>query len=141
MPIVKIIPKEAPIDFSELRAAVYEKTRGRVGALVSFTGIIRGASSDGKAVERMEYEVYEGAVEGVLREVVSKALSHSGVLEVAVVHRIGVFKPGEEVLHIVVAAEHTEEAFKAVKEVLHSVKSVVPIWKKEVYSNGSYRWL
>jgi molybdopterin synthase catalytic subunit len=104
--------KDNEVDLHNLVETVKRGIEGKnCGAVVTFTGIVRPQSHDGKDVERLEYEVFEEAARRALDEMVKGILMLHGVLDVAVCHKFGSFKPGEEVLYIVLATERSETAF------------------------------
>ena len=63
------------------------------------------------------------------------------VREVSIVHRIGRVEPGEASVAIVVASPRRGEAFEASRYAIERIKQVVPIWKREVWSDGCYIWV
>ncbi len=139
MPIGILAKKEDPVNLESLIKMVKDSIRKKnCGSIVTFTGIVRGKTPDGKTVEKLEYEVFEEAAKKVLDEM-SKAISLiSGVLDVAICHRHGVFTPGEEVLYIVIATERSEAALETLRLAVNRVKHEIPIWKKEHTTEGSY---
>ncbi|MCX8182302.1 MAG: molybdenum cofactor biosynthesis protein MoaE [Candidatus Methanomethyliaceae archaeon] len=139
MPTGILARKEDFIDLSSLIKMVKDNVREKnCGAIVTFTGIVRGKTLDGKTVEKLEYEVFEEAARKSLEEM-SRALSLiSGVLDVVICHRYGTFAPGDEVLYVVLATERSSTAFDVLKLAVNRVKHEIPIWKKEHTTDGSY---
>jgi molybdopterin synthase catalytic subunit len=76
-----------------------------------------------------------------LNELRDHAISNWGLLDVAVVHRIGRVDLGEASVAIAVASEHRAAAFDAGRWLIDTLKEQVPIWKKEVWSDGSTEWV
>jgi len=76
-----------------------------------------------------------------LAEVRREALRRFGIKELLLHHRIGKFKTGENVVMLAVAAPHRDEALAAARWTIAEMKQTVPIWKKEIYANGSARWV
>ncbi|MEM4216528.1 MAG: molybdenum cofactor biosynthesis protein MoaE [Candidatus Methanomethylicaceae archaeon] len=139
MAIGILAKKEDTIDLNALIKIVKENVKEKnCGAIVTFTGIVRGKTVDGKGVEKLEYEVFEEAAKRALNEM-SKALSLiSGVLDVAICHKYGTFSPGEEVLYVVLATERSVTAFDVLRLAVNRIKHEIPIWKKEYTTGGSY---
>lgn len=139
MPKGILAKKEDAIDLSSLIKMVKDSASGKnCGAVVTFTGIVRGKTLDGKTVEKLEYEVFEEAARKSLEDM-AKALSLiSGVLDVVICHRYGIFRSGEEVLYVVLATERSSTAFDVLKLAVNRVKHEIPIWKKEHTTDGSY---
>jgi MoaE-MoaD fusion protein len=121
-----------PIDLNEVVDAV----RGSgCGGVVTFTGAVRG-ESHGRKVLRLEYEAYVPMAEERLRRIGTEIESQSGC-RVAVLHRVGVLHVGETAVVIAVASPHRRAAFDACARVIDRLKEEVPIWKKEVFEDGS----
>ncbi len=109
-----------------------------LGGLVTFTGLVRDASH-GRPVQRLEYEAYIGMAERALAKIAEEVgIRHN--CRVAVVHRVGVLTPGEAAVVIACAAPHRAPAFRACEEVLERLKREVPIWKREVFTDGE-QWV
>jgi len=106
-----------------------------LGGLVTFTGLVRDASH-GRRVERLEYEAYAAMAERSLTTIAGEVGARHGC-RVAVVHRVGVLVPGDAAVVIACAAPHRAPAFRACEEVLERLKREVPIWKREVYTDGA----
>ncbi len=106
-----------------------------LGGLVTFTGVVRDATR-GRRVVRLEYEAYPGMAERKLREIGAAVAAEHGA-EVAIVHRIGVLHPGEAAVVIACAAPHRTAAFRACEACIERLKKDVPIWKREVFEDGS----
>jgi molybdopterin synthase catalytic subunit len=109
-----------------------------LGGLVTFTGLVRDASH-GRRVERLEYEAYTSMAERALARIAAEVgLRHTCL--VAIVHRVGILQPGEAAVVIACAAAHRTPAFRACEEVLERLKREVPIWKREVFTDGE-QWV
>mgnify|MGYP003325439951 FL=1 len=109
------------------------------GAVVTFLGNTRD-NFEGKGVIRLEYEAYVKMAVKKLEEIRQEMIREFGINDIAIAHRIGVVDIGETSLVVAVASPHRTEAFQACHKVVDRVKEIVPIWKKEVYADGS-RWV
>ena len=109
------------------------------GAVVTFLGNTRD-NFEGKDVIRLEYEAYVKMAVKKLEEIRQEMMQEFGIEDIAIAHRIGVVDIGETSLVVAVASPHRTEAFQACHKVVDRVKEIVPIWKKEVYTDGS-RWV
>ncbi len=107
----------------------------RIGGVVAFLGTAREFSR-GKEIRKLLYEHYSWMAQKKLEELRKRALKNFDVLEVAIIHRTGEIKIGENIVLIIAAAEHRREAFKACEWCIDELKRAVPIWKKEVTSDG-----
>jgi molybdopterin synthase catalytic subunit len=105
------------------------------GAVVTFVGTVRSPSR-GKTVLFIEYEAFQPEAIRRLDAIRGEAKDKWGVDDVAVWHRVGKVPIGEPAVVIAVAAPHRKEAFAACQYVIDRIKQIVPIWKKEVYSDG-----
>ncbi len=121
-----------PLKRDELIAAVSHPS---VGGIVVFEGVVRD-NARGKQVRYLEYDVYEEMAEQQIRVIVAEAQQRWGVERVAVAHRFGRLEIGEASVIIVIASPHRGEAFDACRYIIDTLKSTVPIWKKEVATNG-----
>jgi molybdopterin synthase catalytic subunit len=75
-----------------------------------------------------------------MREILSAAARRWELGAAGCVHRVGVLGPGESAVLVVAAAPHRAAAYEANEYIIHRVKHEAPIWKKEVYADGSHRW-
>lgn len=123
---------DRPLDLAEVVDAVASPDRG---GLVTFRGDVRGVSH-GKRVLRLEYEAYGPMAERKLAEIGREVGEAHGAI-VAVVHRLGALLPGEAAVVIAASAPHRAPAFRACEEVIERLKKDAPIWKREVYVDGS----
>lgn len=110
-----------------------------MGSFIVFKGKVRSHSQNGE-VEAIEYSAYEelalSQLEKIIREVEEK---YKVALYVA--HRIGRLTVGETALMVATLSTHRQEGFLATMEVIDRIKSEVPIWKKEILTDGRAVWL
>ncbi len=106
-----------------------------IGAVVTFLGTTRDISR-GKTVAKLEFEHYPGMAEKKLVEIRKRAIKDFGVIEVAMIHRTGTIPVGENIVLVLVAAKHREEAFRACRFCIDELKRIAPIWKKETTPEG-----
>src|SRR5215831_10367735 len=102
-----------------------------VGGIVIFEGVVRD-NARGKQIRYLEYDVYPEMAIQQIRTIIAEAEKLWGVERVAVAHRIGRIEIGEASVMIVVATPHRAEAFEACRFIIDTLKTTVPIWKKEV---------
>ena len=106
-----------------------------VGGIVVFEGVVRD-NTRGKQVHYLEYDLYEEMAIEQIRTIIAQAQRRWGVEHVAVTHRFGRLEIGEASVIIVVASPHRGEAFDACCYIIDTLKRTVPIWKKEVTTDG-----
>jgi len=110
----------------------------RCGAVVMFNGTARNHAEGRHDVEVLEYEAYEEQVIPRLGEIAKQMLVRWPELgRVAMLHRFGVVPIGESAVVIVVSSPHRGEAFEAARYAIDTLKSTVPIWKRETWSGGT----
>jgi molybdopterin synthase catalytic subunit len=107
----------------------------RIGGISIFLGTARDRSR-GRDVSSITFEYYEGMAQKKLREIRERALKDFDVLEVLILHRYGEIEIGENIVLIVVGAEHRAEAFRACKWCIDELKQITPIWKLEQTPEG-----
>jgi molybdopterin synthase catalytic subunit len=112
-----------------------KKSSLSIGAVVSFLGTTRDVSLD-RQVAKLEFEHYPGMAEKKLAEIRERAIREYGVIEVAIIHRIGTIPVGEDIVLIIVASGHRDEAFRACRFCIDELKRITPIWKKETTPDG-----
>ncbi|RPH81691.1 MAG: hypothetical protein EHM80_01555 [Nitrospiraceae bacterium] len=123
-------------DFSV--GAEINRVRGRskrIGGIATFLGIARDRSR-GREVDSITFEHYEGMAQTKLREIRERALKDFDIIEVAILHRYGEIGIGENIVLIVVGAEHRAEAFRACEWAIAELKRITPIWKLEHTPKG-----
>jgi len=106
-----------------------------VGGIVVFLGTTRDISR-GKEVSKLEFEHYPGMAEKKLSEIRDRAIREFGVLDVTIIHRVGTIPVGENIVLIVAAGVHRDEAFGACRFCIDELKRITPIWKKETTPEG-----
>lgn len=107
----------------------------RIGGISIFLGTARDRSK-GRDVDSITFEHYEGMAQKKLREIRERALKDFDVIEVLVLHRYGEIGIGENIVLIVVGAEHRAEAFRACKWAIDELNKITPIWKLEHTPEG-----
>jgi MoaE-MoaD fusion protein len=105
------------------------------GALVTFVGVVREGSR-GKSVRALVYEAYGTMALRQMEQLAQEARRRWPLTEVAIAHRTGTLQVGEVSVVIAVAAPHRGEAFDACEWLIDELKRTVPIWKKEMYTEG-----
>ena len=126
-----------PIDVGALIDAAQ---RPDCGAIATFVGTTRVDESGDASVEYLEYEAYQPMADRKLEEIGAEIEERWDVGHVSIVHRLGRVNPGEASVAIVVASPRRGPAFEASRYAIERIKEVVPIWKREVWSDG-YIWV
>ena len=126
-----------PID---LPALLREVAGHHNGAALAFIGTVRDVN-DGRGVTGMEYTAYRGMAERELDAVAREAADQFGTEDIVVEHRLGVLELGDASVAIVVAHPHRGAAYDASRYVIEQLKTRVPIWKREHYTDGTREWI
>jgi molybdopterin synthase catalytic subunit len=118
-----------------LEPLVSAVTRSSSGAVASFLGVVR-EQTRGRQVLYLEYEAYREMAIPKMREIADEIRRKWKVDEIAMVHRIGHLEIGEASVAIAVSAPHRHQALAACAYAIDRLKETVPIWKKEVWTDG-----
>jgi molybdopterin synthase catalytic subunit len=119
-------------------SAVLSQVRGPdVGGIVIFLGTVRDRARD-RAIRHLEYEAYPEMAERELERIADEAAQRWPGARVAVAHRVGHLEIGDLAVVIAAAAPHRSEAFAACRYTIDTLKERVPIWKKEIATDGEY---
>ncbi|SEV98304.1 molybdopterin synthase subunit MoaE [Aliiroseovarius sediminilitoris] len=116
----------------------FAQRRADIGAVVSFTGIVR---DDVGTLSRMEIEHYPGMTEKAITAIVDEACARWSLAGCLVIHRHGPLAPGEQIMMVATAAKHRVAAFEAAEFLMDYLKSRAPFWKKEIQQDGSTDWV
>jgi molybdopterin synthase catalytic subunit len=106
-----------------------------MGGIVVFLGTGRDISK-GEEIVRLDFEHYPGMAEKKLNEIRERALKNFNIIEMGIVHRIGKIDIGDNIVLIVAAAKHRNDAFMACEWAITELKRITPIWKKEITKKG-----
>jgi molybdopterin synthase catalytic subunit len=127
---------EAPLDVAAHEAAA---AHIRAGATVSFCGVVRD-HDHGRDVARLEYHAHPSAPD-VVAAVVAEFAALPDVLGIAVSHRVGMLEVGDVALVAAVSTAHRREAFEICARLVDEVKHRLPVWKRQVFADGTDEWV
>jgi molybdopterin synthase catalytic subunit len=122
-------------DILDVRTLALQVASQSDGAIVTFSGIVRG-TNQGKKVLFLEYEAYPEMAAKMMERIGKEIQDTWGLSAVRMQHRVGRLNVGETSVVIVVAAPHRDDAFAACQYAINRLKRIVPIWKKEVFEDG-----
>ena len=111
----------------------------KIGASSIFLGMMRDFNDD-ENIESMELEYYPDMTEKYLTKIVSDAIKKFKIMDGLVIHRVGLLIPTDPIVLVATWSEHRENAFKATREIMESLKSEAPFWKKESTNKG-FKWV
>lgn len=131
--------QQEPFDAAAETARLRSKDRGRSGAVVTFTGLVRDftAHTDdhGSTTTTMTLEHYPGMTEAALEQIEAAAQARFKPDAMTIIHRFGTLGIGEEIVYVGVAARHRAEAFAAAMFLVDWLKTRAPFWKLEQAGN------
>jgi molybdopterin synthase catalytic subunit len=133
---VLVSVSEAPLDVAAHERAV---TRRSAGAHIVFCGVVRDIDHERTVVE-LEYEAHPSA-EAVLREIAERFAALPAVDGLAVSHRVGRLVVGDVALVAAVSSMHRREAFEICARLVDEVKQRLPVWKRQVFDDGTDEWV
>ena len=123
----------------DVAAVVHEVEDPEAGAIATFVGTVRRRSRD-RDVLHLEYEAYEDMAEPMLAALGKELTERHGLCAVAIHHRLGRVEIGQASVVIAVSAPHRSAALDACREAIETLKTTIPLWKKEVYEGGE-EWI
>ena len=128
--------RETRLSVDEVLAAVADPA---AGGTALFVGTVRDHDG-GRSVTQLGYSAHPSA-ESVLRDVAEKIISDYPVVALAAVHRVGELAIGDPAVVVAVACPHRAEAFAACRRLIDDLKETVPIWKHQLFADGSDEWV
>ena len=124
---MKILVQDAAFDAgAELND--FTKAQSNMGAVVSFTGIVRDLDA---GLKQMDIEHYPGMTERALEKIASDAMGRWNLGDVLLIHRFGAIKSEDVIMMVATASKHRKDAFEAADFLMDFLKSRAPFWKKE----------
>ena len=129
----------ADFDLGSEQTALRARASGSLGAVASFVGLVRDVR-DMASVSGLYLEHYPGMTENSIARIVEKAEKRWPVLDVVVVHRVGQLGPDEQIVLVLVGAEHRAAAFAGCEFIMDYLKTEAVFWKREVRAGGEH-WI
>lgn len=114
---------------------------GKDGAVTTYVGVARNISRDGKAVSYVEIEAYEENANIEISRICSEVAGKYGLSFVGIWHLTGKFIPGEPMVLVVVSGKGRGAVFEGTREAIERYKTEPAIFKKEVYIDGTHKWI
>ncbi|WAC46763.1 molybdenum cofactor biosynthesis protein MoaE [Asticcacaulis sp. SL142] len=134
--IVRLLPEAL-----DSIAAFREFSEGAAdGAIVTFTGKVRGVDKAGQDVDHLYLDWYPGMTEASMEAIAHAACARFHVARVMVLHRCGQVQAGEDIVFVAAASAHRRAAFEAADYMMDRLKSEAAFWKRE-QGAGAERWI
>jgi molybdopterin synthase catalytic subunit len=136
MPEIHTALSDAPLDIGRAISEVRDPDCGGIGV---FLGSVRSSSASGSDLDvtALEYEAHPELAPKRLAEIAGEAAQRWDVRRVTAAHRTGHCPLGEATVIVACAAPHRADALEACRWIIDQLKERVPIWKKEIFTNGS----
>lgn len=128
---------ETPIAENDLKSETLEPS---AGGFVCFEGWVRN-NNQGKNVQKLAYEAYPKLAVKEGNKIIAEAFVKYDIKKAFCTHRVGLLAIGDMAVWVGVSAAHRDSAFKACRFILDEVKSRVPIWKNESWTDGESGWI
>lgn len=142
----RVVIQTADFDLSH-EVAVLRAHDARIGAICSFVGTVRDRNAastldtdSAGGVQSMELEHYPGMTERSIEAMIDEAQRRFDIIGARVIHRIGLLRPLDQIVMVVVSSAHRGESFQACEFLMDYLKTQAPFWKKEQTSEGA-RWV
>ena len=135
----ELMRAEVTTDLISITALTALVTDERCGAVVTFTGDVRNRDGS-KEVLSLTYEIHPSAGDKIT-EITWAVIKNTDVVKVAVSHRYGEIPIGETAFAVAVSAVHRESAFETCSTIVDEIKAQLPIWKHQVFSDGTDEWV
>lgn len=120
--------------------AALQEGRTDIGAIVTFTGTVRGETKAGE-ISSMTLEHYPAMTEAELARVEADAHARWPLQGSSIIHRIGDLAPGDNIVLVVTISKHRHAAFESAEFLMDYLKSRAPFWKKETGVDGVGSWV
>ncbi|MGK7396593.1 MAG: molybdenum cofactor biosynthesis protein MoaE [Candidatus Cyclobacteriaceae bacterium M3_2C_046] len=125
--------EEKPLDVEKVLASV---SSPKAGAVNLFLGTVRQFTGSNQVIQ-LEYEAYDAMAVKEIEKIVETSKSLWPVQQASVIHRKGILQVGEVAVAIAVSCPHRQASFEACQYIIDKIKETVPIWKKEIYPDGT----
>ncbi len=135
-PIRLLGMRDSALSVDEVLAAVADPV---AGGTVVFVGTVRDEDG-GKTVDTLGYSAHP-TVDVALREVAEHVAATHQVTALAAVHRVGDLAVGDLAVVVAASCPHRAEAFAACQALIDELKATVPIWKNQLFADGSQEWV
>lgn len=124
----------------DCRAVIDEVTGEDRGAVLTFAGTVRNTNL-GRTVRSIDYHAYESMARKEIEKLELETVGRWPGVKIRIVHRIGRLELGEASVFIAAAGAHRDESFAALRHAIDRLKENAPVWKRELYEDGSEAWL
>ena len=129
------------LSFEEAYKTALKNAPPETGDLVSFVGIVRHTSIyEKKKVMGLEVEGWEEGKK-IMHDIAFKTYESYNLTLSYILHLTGMIRVGEPIVYVILGSEHRDSAFAALKYAVDLYKKEAPVWKKEIYDDGTGKWI
>ena len=107
------------------------------GSILTFTGIVRETSKNGKPIKSLEIEAYDELGNHIIHEICKSIKEKYELIDIKIIHLKGKFDISDDLVYVVVASAHRPEGFNALREAVERYKSELTVWMKEELVDGT----
>jgi molybdopterin synthase catalytic subunit len=135
--------KVGSVNIQDLIKNIKEKENfKKAGAIFSFTGTVRDSSLNiNKDVVAIEIDAWEEKAITSLNKICKSLLEKYNLIDIKIWHAIGTLKLTDDIVYVVLSSAHRKEGLLALDAAIEEYKHLSPIWKKEIYSDGTFNWI
>ncbi|WP_442510834.1 molybdenum cofactor biosynthesis protein MoaE [Novipirellula sp. SH528] len=137
MPDSYVFLTEDPIDYGPLLSKIADPD---VGAHAWFYGVTRRITGD-RITSLLSYEAHQPMALAELNRLAGEAIEQFGLSKIVIVHRLGEVPVGEASVVLGCSSAHRKQSFAALPWLMDQIKTDVPIWKRETYTDGTTQWV
>ena len=117
-------------------------SKTNIGAHATFLGQVRADLVSTKTVTGIEYSAYEEMVAKTIKEIKNSLFErYDDLICIHIYHSTGLVMVGEKSLFVMVSSGHRKQAFQAIEDCVEQIKEKLPVWKKEIFQDGTHKWL
>ena len=116
--------------------AVMRDPEGNVGAIATFTGLVRDLQDD--SLKEMFLEHYPGMTEKSLERIADQARERWELMDIRIIHRVGALHPCDQIVFVAVSSAHRVDSFAACQFIMDYLKKDAPFWKKETTTDKDH---
>lgn len=136
------IYKKGEVSFDDIFQTIKRNPNVKeAGAILSFTGIVRNISNEGKFVKSLKIDAYDDLANETINKISNEIKKKFGIADLIIIHLKGDFEISEDLVYVFLASAHREEGFDALREAVEKYKKELSIWKREDYINGNSKWV
>ncbi|QNT78699.1 molybdenum cofactor biosynthesis protein MoaE [Entomobacter blattae] len=138
--MLKITVQYEDFDLNHEQAELLERCQ-HVGAVTAFTGLVRQDRDDRRTVKSLILQHYPGMTENHMRMAAEQAVKQFSLLGCTLIHRVGELGSGDQIVLVLTVSSHRKASLSATEFLIDWLKTEVPIWKKQVFTDGSEQWV